>query len=200
MAVQHGYVAFRFLRVVSIVRPGVNPLRFRAATQIKNLHNTFPYRSPLERFFHWHTLNMRSFSAMQASDYVPKFFYVIHGSSNSKKILNPVVPAGCSVLFCSAFLRSIERMLEPSAKRPIIVACLSTLRTFCPRTFSLWTIMYYNNLALSRVFVLQYCCHVCPARYRTSQCRRTGSDAKYLDPAGKQRSTGFILAYEPMRF
>jgi len=69
--------------VRGVVRPCVNPLRRGMPDQIKHFDNALPNCLPLERLFHLHALNMRSFSAVQFPNHILEFLDIssrVHGA------------------------------------------------------------------------------------------------------------------------
>ena len=74
MRVQYGDMTPWMLRIVSIMRPRIDPERCGMAFEIEYLDNPFPHRFSLECFLHWNAFNVRSIRAMYAPDYVAQFF------------------------------------------------------------------------------------------------------------------------------
>ena len=90
MNMQNCNVPSWFLRIVGFVRPSIDSRCFRMPVQIKNLNDSFPYRLALKRLFDWHTLNVRSFCAVQLADYVLQFLDVPHYSFLSSFLWRPL--------------------------------------------------------------------------------------------------------------
>src|ERR1035438_7792634 len=91
MPVQDRHMSPRSRRVTSVMRPGVQRGCLRMAAQVKNLHDTLPYRLPLERLFNWHAGHVRGIHAMQPLNHVAQIVNVVHAvvaSTNSPTLQN----------------------------------------------------------------------------------------------------------------
>ena len=68
MEMQHRYVAYWFLRIVSLMRPCVNPVCGGVSRQLEYLYNSLPNRLPIKSLFYWHALNVLRFDPMKPSN------------------------------------------------------------------------------------------------------------------------------------
>ncbi len=81
---QYRYVAFRVLRVVCLVAPGVYPVSLRVPLQAKDFDHAIPYRFALEGFGNRNALQMLRLRAVQVMDHVPKLLNVRHAHASTR--------------------------------------------------------------------------------------------------------------------
>jgi len=72
-----------FLRVVCIVRPGIDPVCLWVSVQLKDFNDSFPNCFPLMDFFYGYALQMRSLSPVQMADYVSQLLDVAHDAAST---------------------------------------------------------------------------------------------------------------------
>jgi hypothetical protein len=88
-----------------LVHPSINPVGFRMADQLKDLHNSLPDSLALKYFLDWYALNTGGFHAVNIADDVSKFVQVAHSGAGALNI-------NCSSTFRpTCHSRIVARML-----------------------------------------------------------------------------------------
>ena len=77
-------MALRVRWIVSMVHPGINPVRLRVSLQPKDFDDSVPYRLPLERLDYRHALQMLCLPAVQVVNHIPQFLNVRHTVAPTK--------------------------------------------------------------------------------------------------------------------
>ncbi len=75
---EDSHILLWVLRIVRLMRPGVNPVGFWVASQIENLDHPVPNNSPLKFLSDGNAVNMLRLRVVKLMDNIPQLSYMAH--------------------------------------------------------------------------------------------------------------------------